>query len=207
MNIGGKSCADPAGRGPSSRGLSAGTYADWCAGVTIRLSSDVRLWPAARYRIRGTSVRGWMAYGVACVGESSRRLARGQKESRTPSLAPGSLLSEGVQEALDLLQCLLICHPSLLTFQKEGLNIVISIVGWRLFYTTNKPSDLIVVLKPALLIGAYDPLEILFPAFQSLVPLETADHTGFYECTKLLFTHAERSFELGLREFARASGG
>ena len=86
-----ESYATPAGRGPYSRGLSAGTYADRSRGGTIRLSSDVRLWPAVRHRIRGTSVRGWMAYGVACVGESFRRLARGQKESRTPSLAPGSL--------------------------------------------------------------------------------------------------------------------
>ena len=114
-----ESCATPAGRGPSSRGLSAGTYADRSRGVTIRLSSDVRLWPAARYRIRETSVRGWMAYGVAGVGESSRRLARGQKESRTPSLAPGSLLSEGVEEALDLLQCLLVCHSPSLALAKE----------------------------------------------------------------------------------------
>ena len=87
----GKSCTAPASRGPSSRRLSAGTYADWGAGVTIRLSSDICPWPAVRHRIRGTSVRGWMAYGVAGVGESSRRLARGQKESQIPSLAPGSL--------------------------------------------------------------------------------------------------------------------
>lgn len=53
-----ESCTAPAGRGPYLRGLSAGTYADRSRGVTIRLSSDVRLWPAARYRIRETSVRG-----------------------------------------------------------------------------------------------------------------------------------------------------
>ena len=114
-----ESCIDPAGRGQSSRGLSAGTYADRSRGVTIRLSSDIRPWPAVSHRIRGTSVRGWMAYCVAGVRESSRRLAHGQKESRTPSLAPGSLLSEGVEEALDLLQCLLICHSPSLALAKE----------------------------------------------------------------------------------------
>lgn len=78
MNIGGKSCADPAGRGPSSRGLSAGTYADRSRGVTIRLSSDVRPWPDGVWL--------GLAWASHPVGWHV-----GKKESRTPSLAPGPL--------------------------------------------------------------------------------------------------------------------
>lgn len=79
------SCADPAGRGPSSRGSSAGTYADWSAGVTIRLSSDIRPWPA----VCRPSVAGWRV-AWAGVGESSRLLARWQK--RKPDTIAGTRL-------------------------------------------------------------------------------------------------------------------
>lgn len=64
----GESCTAPAGRGPSSRGLSAGTYADWCAGVTIRLSSDIRPWPAVcrpSWRVRPWLDGVWLGLALA----------------------------------------------------------------------------------------------------------------------------------------------
>lgn len=174
-----------------------------------------RMWIGALESLsdcRLTSVRGWMACGLGWRGRvipSAGTWAK--KKAGHHNWHPALLLSEGVQETLDLLQCLLVYHSPSLALAKECFCTLIIqrvlLMGWRLFHATNKPCDFVVVSVPTLLIGAYNPLEIFYPTSQCFVPLETTDHSGFYEDTKHFFSHAERSFELGFRKFARTSGG
>ena len=119
MNVGGKLCTDPAGHDPPSRGPSARTYADWSRGVTIRLSSDVRPWPALccpSWRVRPwlDGVRLGLAWASHPVGWHV-----GKKKAGHHRWHPALWLSEGVQEALDLLQCLLVYHSPSLALAKE----------------------------------------------------------------------------------------